>query len=213
MQRGSAHSTRRDRSQNLFFIGNVPAQLCAARRVGSLMRVARRRGGVADPSAGRHRMRPDTRSSISRTSPALSAFSAASRKSCSSTSCWAWLPPSRYMPPSAGRISRDRARHGRPARAPARPRRAAARSRRDQPRDGAALPRAKVAHAVDHALPPRRLRPVAASAIIQCGRVKADRQSPIRASALSASSIQRSPTSTPWRSSRNSMEAAFCTSM
>jgi hypothetical protein len=56
-------------------------------------------------------------------------------------------------------------------------------------------------------------RPVAASAIIQCGRVKVDRQSPIRASALSASSTQRSPTSTPWRCSRNSMEAAFCTSI
>jgi len=58
-----------------------------------------------------------------------------------------------------------------------------------------------------------RQRSVAANAIIQCGSVKAERQSPMRASALSASSIQRSPTSTPWRSRRNSIEAAFCTSM
>ena len=56
-------------------------------------------------------------------------------------------------------------------------------------------------------------RPVAVSAIIQCGRVKVDRQSPIRASALSASSSHRLPTSTPWRRTRNSIDAAFCTSM
>ena len=60
---------------------------------------------------------------------------------------------------------------------------------------------------------PASVRPVAASAIIQCGKVKADRQSPMRASALSASSTQRWPTSTPWRSRRNSMEEAFWTSM
>jgi len=56
-------------------------------------------------------------------------------------------------------------------------------------------------------------RPLAASAIVQCGSVKAERQSPMRVSALSAISIQRSPTSTPSRLSRNSIEAAFCTSM
>ena len=38
---------------------------------------------------------------------------------------------------------------------------------------------------------------LAANAIIQCGRVNAERQSPIRGSALSAISIQRSPMSTP----------------
>ena len=57
------------------------------------------------------------------------------------------------------------------------------------------------------------VRPVAVSAIIQCGSVNADRQSPMRASALSASSSHRLPTSTPSRWSRKSMDAAFCTSM
>ena len=61
--------------------------------------------------------------------------------------------------------------------------------------------------------PAAALRPVAANAIIQCGSVKAEMQSPVRASALSASSSQRLPTSTPSRPSRNSIEAAFCTSM
>ena len=37
--------------------------------------------------------------------------------------------------------------------------------------------------------------------------------SPTRACALSASSTQRAPTSTPCRSRRKSIEAAFCTSM
>src|SRR5215471_14964619 len=43
-------------------------------------------------------------------------------------------------------------------------------------------------------------RPAAANAIIQCGNVKTDRQSPMRCSALFAISIHRSPTSTPCRS-------------
>ena len=149
---------------------------------------------------GRER-RAAARSSARPTSVSSPALSAASTKSCSSTSCCAWLPPSRCMPPSAGRM-RAAASACRPARCAT----SASEIGRAKSRTmGASVPgvlaKPRMASIMRSAA---WSRPVAVSAIIQCGSVKAERQSPIRASALSASSTQRSPTSTPRRSSRNS---------
>ena len=78
-------------------------------------------------------------------------LTAQSRKSCSSTSCWAWLPPRRCMPASAGRI-RSQARAGSPlARA-----RIASHDRQrivahQRPDAALAAARCRSAHRLDHA--------------------------------------------------------------
>ena len=62
-------------------------------------------------SAAALRYSAAARSRIRRTSSLRPAAMAQSRNNCASTSCWAWLPPRRCMPPSAGRI-RSQARPG-----------------------------------------------------------------------------------------------------
>ncbi len=128
-----------------------------------------------------------------------------SSSSCAIMSRWALLPPSRRISARRGASRRTTS-----ACAPCRCASTAA-----QTGSATSLIAGAVGVAARSAVRNRSaaaVRPVAARASIRCGSSNRCPVSPMRASALSASSCQRSPTVTPSCSSRHSRAAAFCRS-